>query len=42
LIEAGDENPQPARVYLCAICRLPLVLSENGTKMIVAPLDKQQ
>jgi hypothetical protein len=39
LMEAGDETPQPARIYRCSICRLELVLSDDGTQMVVAPLD---
>jgi hypothetical protein len=38
LIAAGHDSPQPERIYRCAICRLDLVLSDDGTRMIVAPL----
>jgi hypothetical protein len=37
LIAAGDDTPQPARVYRCSICHLELVLSDDGTQMVVAP-----
>jgi hypothetical protein len=39
-MEAGDETPLPARIYRCSICRLELVLSDDGTQMVVAPLDR--
>jgi len=38
---AGHETPQPGHIYRCSICRLELVLSNDGMKMIVAPLDEQ-
>jgi hypothetical protein len=38
LTAAGDDAPQANRVYVCAICRLELVLSDDGTRMVVAPL----
>lgn len=41
LMAAGDETPQPERVYRCSICRLELVLNDDGTQMVVAPLDRQ-
>jgi hypothetical protein len=39
LITAGHQNPKPEHVYRCGICRLDLVLSKDGERMIVAPLD---
>lgn len=41
LTAAGREKPEPTRVYRCAVCQLPLVLSDDGTQMIVAPLNTQ-
>jgi hypothetical protein len=41
-IAAGDETPQAARIYRCAICRLELVLNDGGTHMVVAPLDPEK
>ena len=38
LIAAGHDVPEPDRIYRCAICRLDLVLSADGTRMIVAPM----
>ena len=38
LIANGDESPRPARIYRCSVCRLELVLSDDGFKMVVAPL----
>jgi hypothetical protein len=35
---AGDETPKPGRIYRCSICRLELVLSDDGTHMSIAPL----
>lgn len=40
LIAAGDEKPLPGRIYRCSVCRLELILSDNGTHMVVAPIDK--
>jgi hypothetical protein len=39
LIAAGHETPEPGRIEPCAICRLELVLSDDRTRMVVAPLD---
>jgi hypothetical protein len=39
LIAAGDDTPQPNRIYRCAVCRLELIVSEDGQRMIVAPLE---
>jgi hypothetical protein len=41
LTAAGHEDPQPNRVYRCGICRLELVLGDDGKRMIVAPLGTQ-
>jgi hypothetical protein len=37
LLAAGDDRPRPGAVYVCSICRLELVLSDDGTHMVVAP-----
>jgi hypothetical protein len=34
---AGDEQPVPGRIYRCGVCRLPLILSDDSTRMIVMP-----
>jgi hypothetical protein len=39
LIAAGDDAPRLGRVYTCRVCRLELVLSDDGSQMIVTPLD---
>jgi hypothetical protein len=39
LIAAGHDIPEPDRIYRCGICRLDLVLSKDGERMVVAPLD---
>jgi hypothetical protein len=36
---AGDESPQPDRIYRCGICHLELVLSTDKSRMVVAPMD---
>jgi len=41
LVAAGDEYPQPHRIYRCGICHLELVLSDDGTRMVVAPIDEE-
>ena len=41
LTAAGHETPLPRHIYRCSICRLELVLSDDGTHMIVAPLKQQ-
>jgi DNA-directed RNA polymerase subunit RPC12/RpoP len=38
LAAAGDELPRPGRIYRCSICRLELVLSDDGTRMEIAPI----
>jgi hypothetical protein len=38
---AGDETPQAGHIYRCAICRLELVLSDDRTQMVVAPLESE-
>lgn len=38
LIAAGDDSPRPARIYWCGVCHLELVLSNDRTKMVIAPL----
>ncbi len=38
LTGAGDARPRPGEIYRCATCRLDLVLSDDGAKMVVAPL----
>jgi hypothetical protein len=38
LMAAGDQEPKPGRIYRCAVCRLELVVSDDGTHMVVAPL----
>jgi hypothetical protein len=41
LIAAGDDEPQAGQIYRCAICRLELVLSDDGTQMVIAPLESE-
>ena len=38
LIATGHESPHPACIYRCSVCRLELVLSDDGSNMVVAPL----
>src|SRR6185369_13264548 len=42
LMAAGDVAPQPDRLYRCSICRLELVLDRDGTRMIIAPRDRER
>ena len=41
LIANRDATPLPGRIYRCAVCRLDLILKGDGTKMILAPLHKE-
>ena len=38
LKKAGHETPRQGYIYRCSICRLDLVLNDQGTQMVVAPL----
>jgi hypothetical protein len=35
---AGHQVPEPDRIYRCGLCRLDLVLSRDGERMVIAPL----
>jgi hypothetical protein len=35
---SGHEAPRPACIYRCSVCRLELLLSDDGLKLVVAPL----
>jgi hypothetical protein len=39
LIAAGEDAPHPGKVYVCAICHLELICSDDGSHMILAPLE---
>jgi len=30
LTAAGEDVPRPDKIYTCVVCRLPLVLAEDG------------
>jgi hypothetical protein len=36
---AGHDAPKPQHVYRCSVCHLELILSEDASEMIVAPLE---
>lgn len=38
LTEAGHDEPQPERIYRCSVCHLELVVNDEATQMILAPL----
>jgi hypothetical protein len=40
LLTAGHETPVAGKVYVCSVCRLELVLSNDGTHMVVTPIHR--
>ncbi len=38
LVAAGDVSPRLGHVHTCSLCRLELVLNEQGSQMTVAHL----
>jgi hypothetical protein len=42
LTAAGEDVPRPDKIYTCVVCRLPLVLAEDGSAMVVAPLQPDE
>jgi hypothetical protein len=41
LTAAGHDTPQSGRVYICMICRLQLVLSDDASCMAIAPISPE-
>lgn len=38
LLASGHDSPHRDHVYRCSVCRLELVLADDGSNMVVAPL----
>ena len=42
LTAAGEDEPRPEKIYTCVVCRLPLVLADDRSAMVVAPLPSDE